>query len=124
MLPIDWIFASYDGNTNVGFRELIISLSESPFDSLFSTELVITLNELMWKRYYHTVLYKSFIPFIVYFISAQHFVSNYAIQGIDPDQDWYYAVIQYGEAAIIIISVIYFLLFEIVVMLRNFKMYI
>ena len=29
MLSIEWVFASYDGNTNIGFRELIIALSES-----------------------------------------------------------------------------------------------
>ena len=48
MLPIEWVFASYGDNKNVGFRELIIALSESNFGSLFSTELVITLNEHMW----------------------------------------------------------------------------
>ena len=70
MLPLEWVFAKYGGNEKINFKELVIALSESPFDSLFSTELVITLTEHIWSRYYASVLKKCFLPFCIYFIAT------------------------------------------------------
>ena len=123
MLPIEWIFANYDGHTSVGFRELIVALSVSPFDSLFSTELIVTLIELFWERYYAKVFYRCFIPFIVYFLATQIFVSIYAIEGINPDGSWFDKNAPIFLATITILGVLFFLFFEIAVMARSFKKY-
>ena len=40
------------GLEECGFRELVVALQKAPLDSLFSTELVISLVEHFWDTYY------------------------------------------------------------------------
>lgn len=116
MLPIEWVFAKYGGNEQVSFRELVVALSESPFDSLFSTELVITLTEHIWSRYYKSVFRYCFLPFCVYFIVTQVFLSTYTLSGIDPSSS---VLLPYLMTLIIFLGVIFFLFFEMIVALRS-----
>ena len=123
MLPIEWVFASHDGNENVGFRELIVALSEGQLDSIFSTELIVTLTEHMWKRYYNAVFNRCFIPFCVYFTVTQYFISNFVQEGINSDGGWFEAYMSYVMIGIIVIVGTYFALLEIVVMIRSGRSY-
>ena len=43
MLSLDWLHSSYKGFSIVGFKEFILALANTPHESLFSTEFVITL---------------------------------------------------------------------------------
>ena len=119
MLPLDWVFKKYGDKENVGFRELIIALSESSFASLFSTELVITLNEHFWKRYSDTVFYLCFVPFCVYFLLVQIFLSVFVINGINKNGTDFEKYGPHVMGVIIVLHVAYFLFFELVVMLRT-----
>ena len=118
MLPLEWVFAKYGGNEAVSFRELVIALSESPFDSLFSTELVITLTEHIWARYYKSVFRRAFIPFCIYFILTQVFLTKYVMEGINPEGSSVEQAIPYAMCFTILVGVLFFLLFEFIVMLR------
>ena len=119
MLPLEWVFAKYGGNEKINFKELVIALSESPFDSLFSTELVITLTEHIWSRYYVSVLKKCFLPFCIYFISTQVFLTKYVMEGINTDGDLHQWLIPYILAGLLDLGVLYFLFFEVIVAIRS-----
>ena len=38
-------------NKNVGFRELVLALASTPYETIFATEFVKTLVEHFWARY-------------------------------------------------------------------------
>ena len=118
MLRIDWIFACYGGLKKVGFRELIVALANAPHESLFSTDLVITLTNLMWSRYFTAIFVRCFIPFCIYFLTAIWYLSNYAVEGIDPDKRWDLTP-EFFMRWIIIAQVLYFFYFEFMSMLRD-----
>ena len=80
MLQIDWVFANYGGSTNVGIRELVVALAAAPHESLFSTELVITLAEHFWARYFRKVVISCFLPFIIYFGSTIAYATRFSTQ--------------------------------------------
>ena len=51
MLPVNWLFVpSYDGGKS-GRKSLVTALANAPHESLFSTDLVITLVESFWASY-------------------------------------------------------------------------
>ena len=77
MLDISWIFAS-----GVGFRELVASLSNTPHESVFSTNLVTTLFEIFDKRYKKHIWWKCFIPYVIYFVFSVSFYTTFTTHGI------------------------------------------
>jgi len=85
MLSLDWVHANYRGYTDVGFRELIVALASAPHESLFSTELVITLIDHFWDYYFKRVFFAGFVPYIIYFICTIIYISNWAVEGIPAD---------------------------------------
>ena len=51
MLPVNWLFVpGYDGDKS-GRKSLVTALANAPHESLFSTDLVITLVESFWASY-------------------------------------------------------------------------
>ena len=51
MLPVNWLFTpNYDGSKS-GRKSLVTALANAPHESLFSTELIITLVESFWASY-------------------------------------------------------------------------
>ena len=46
MLDIGWVFADQGS-----FRELIVALNDSPYEAIFSTNLVVTLTKIFDKKY-------------------------------------------------------------------------
>lgn len=85
MLSLDWIHGGYKGYKDVGFKEFIVELANAPHESLFSTELVITLVEHFWDYYYLRVLWAGFIPYSLYFIATIIYITNWAVDGIPED---------------------------------------
>ena len=85
VLEIDFIFAQV-GDVQMGFRELIVALANAPHESLFSTELVITLVDHFWNRYYRYIFTYCFIPFLIYFILTIVYLSKWTVHGIPEDE--------------------------------------
>ena len=77
MLPVSWLYVDgYDG-TKSGFATLVKKLKNAPHESLFSTDLVITLVELFWEDYSTNVITLAFLPFIVYLFATLKYFSTY-----------------------------------------------
>jgi len=118
MLSLDWVHGSYKGYKEVGFRELIVELANSPHESLFSTELIVTLVEHFWNYYYNRVLVAGFIPYLFYFIATIVYSTNWAVDGIAEEDRWTLSP-EFFLRWFILASVFYFMFFEIVSMIRN-----
>ena len=118
MLSLDWVHADYKGYKNVGFRELIVALSVAPHESLFSTELCVTLIEHFWGYYFKRVFFAGFVPYFIYFTCTIFYVSKWGVEGIDPDDIWK-PTLEFFMRWIIVASVFYFAFFEFVGMIRD-----
>ena len=70
MLPVNWLFVpSYDG-VKSGRKSLVTALANAPHESLFSTDLVITLVESFWASYSSKIIWFAFIPYMIYLATA------------------------------------------------------
>lgn len=118
MLSLEWVHASYKGYDNVGFRELIVELANAPHESLFSTELIITLVEHFWDYYYKRIFLTGFVPYIIYFLCTIVHVTTWSVKGIDGGTEWNFTA-EFVLRWLIIISIFYFIFFEIVAMVRD-----
>ena len=118
LLKVDWAFAAYKGNESVGFRELVVALSQAPNESLFSTDLIITLVDHFWDRYYRAIFIRCFIPYCAYFVVSLYYVSNFTVAGISPDDRWSFTV-EFFMRWFILLSVLYFAFFEFVSAIRD-----
>ena len=77
MLPVNWVSVpSYDGDKS-GPKELVTALAKAPHESLFSTELIVTLVESFWYQYSANVIKWAFIPFIAYLCVTETYYINY-----------------------------------------------
>ena len=118
MLDIGWIFQ--DG---LGIRELIVALMQSPYESIFDTELVITLVELFIQKSKKALITKCFIPYVTYFLTTIFFLTNFTSPGINntPWGNDYVEVklLAYFMGSVIIILDFYFLFYELVVIKRD-----
>ena len=118
MLQMEWIYENVEGDTPCGIRELIIALSDAKHESLFSTELIIIICEHFLKKYVKAILYKAFLPWLIYFVFVLIYMSEFAVQGT--------TYITGGEAVIeaflryaIMILAVYLEFFEIICFLRD-----
>ena len=102
----------------MGFRELIVALSKAPHESLFSTELVTILVEHFFKHYYHRILYRCLVPFIVYFFLVLFYLSHFAVNGVDENNESEKRIEQ-AMRLLIFFLLTYFIFFEIVCMMRD-----
>ena len=119
MLKLNWVNAG----EKKGFSELIIALSQAPYESLYGTNLVKTLIEHFWSFYFKQVLWRSFLPFTIYFVTTVSYLSIYAVPGIDADQRWAMTP-EFFMRWIILAGVGYFAFFEVVAIIRNGKNYL
>ena len=77
MLPVNWLFVpGYDG-TKSGRKSLVTALANAPHESLFSTELVITLVDSFWSEYSTRVIMAAFLPFINYLSVVESYFINF-----------------------------------------------
>ena len=111
MLDIGWICSS-----EVGFRELIVLLANTPYESVFSTDLVITLVKIFKERYKDAIMWRCFIPYMVYFLSTVCFYTIFTSSGIHSEDAKVIARIMGG---VIIALDLYFLFFEFVAIMRD-----
>ena len=111
MLDISWIFANKGD-----FRELIVALKESPYASIFSTDLVISIVSIFEEKYKWAIWLYCFIPYLVYFFTTIVFFTLYTSAGIHNEED---KIISYFMGLIIIVLDCYFLFFEVVVIMRD-----
>ena len=88
MLQIDWIFAGHSRKKSTGFSDFVVALSKAPHESLFSTDLIHTLVDHFWKRYFSTVIFRCFLPFFLYQSCMLVYISYYAVQGIEEGKVW------------------------------------
>ena len=77
MLPVNWLYVNnYDGSKS-GNTKLVKALANAPHESLFSTDLVITLVDSFWYEYYETLFYVAFLPFLAYFATTVKYFAHY-----------------------------------------------
>lgn len=123
MLDIGWIFK--DGH---GIRELIVALMQSPYESIFDTELVITLVELFIQKSKKALITKCFIPYVTYFIFTISFLTFFTSPGINQSRfistsslndNIEAKLLAYFMGSVIIILDFYFLFYELVVIKRD-----
>lgn len=117
-MSLDWLHSNYKGYDKPGCRELIVSLSEAPNESLFSTELVISLSTLFDKFYYGKIWWYCFLPYAVYFSATVIYLSNYAVDGILPE-DRFAFTFEFILRWIVVAGVCFFTYFELVAILRD-----
>ena len=110
MLQIDWIFASASGKEKCGFAEFVVALSQAPHESLFSTDLIKTMVDHFWSRYYRAVLFGGLFPFIIYFSATLYYMSKYAVDGIE--EDFNEVTFEFFLRWIVLTFAIYFSYFE------------
>ena len=110
MLDIGWIYQS-NFNQKVGFRELIIMLSNSPYESVFKTQMVIILFERFQKRFKREIVKFVFIPFAFYAICSLIFNTRYTAWTMRGYDSVDYAIATTLGIMMIIVS-LYFLYFE------------
>ena len=111
MLDIGWIFEN-----DLDIRELIVSLKDSPFESIFSTDLISSLVIFFGKKYKRGVIIWCFIPYVVYFFTTIIFFTWFTSGGIQDEEE---KIIAFFMGFIIIILDLYFLFFELVVIARD-----
>ena len=117
MLQIDWIFAESGGEKKVGFAEFVVALSRAPHESLFSTDLIKTLVDHFWKRYYRAVIFYGFLPFMAYMITTLIYVSYYTVEGVETN---FFAWTDECRIRMIMLLVIfYFMFYEYKCMVRD-----
>ena len=77
MLPVNWLYVdSYAGSVS-GRTKLVKALARAPHESLFSTDLVITLVESFWEKFSSTMIYFAFLPFMVYLVATVVYFGKY-----------------------------------------------
>ena len=118
MLSLEWVHADYKGFRNVGFKELILALAMAPNETLFSTELVITLIQHFWDFYYKRIFKACFVPYCIYFLSTIFYLSIYAVEGIAEEEN-YALPVEVMLRFIILFCVVYFAIFEFVSIFRD-----
>ena len=117
------MFAKYDGQKQVGFREFVIILANAPYQSVFATKFVKMLVEHYWSRYYRAILVKCFIPFILYFVLTLWYMTKIVVSGIAFEErhtlNW-----EFVNRILIYFLILYFCFFEFVCMVREGKDYL
>ena len=118
MLDISWVFANHGS-----FRELIVALNESPYEAIFSTDLVITMTKIFDQKYKSAIWWRCFIPYMVYFLCTIYFYTVFTSPGIhsSSENEKLVALIM---GLIIICLDLYFLFYELVIVMRDGTKYL
>ena len=83
MLRTDWVFRDRERGELKNFDKLIKALAESPSDSMYNTDFVITIVDEFWSLYQTSIFITVFIPFIVYFFCTNYYFSFFLAIPID-----------------------------------------
>ena len=117
MLDIGWVFQN-----ELGFRELIVSLSKSPQISVYKTDLVLALVEIFGEKYTQAILRRCFVPYLVYFLLSLLFFTNFTSVGIHTYSEEEQAIALIMGFLIIMLD-LYFLFYEFTAMMRSGTVY-
>ena len=74
MLVVDFIFNPKKNGGRTNFGDLAKVLAKAP-ESVLNTELVKTLVENFYNKYFYWIFGICYIPFVIYFLSASYFFS-------------------------------------------------
>ena len=77
MLPLNWLYVKNYNGVKSGRKSLVKALARAPHESLFSTDLVITLVDSFWATFSNTMIYFAFLPFILYLITTVKYFAHY-----------------------------------------------
>ena len=77
MLPVNWLYVDSYAGSESGRTKLVKALARAPHESLFSTDLVITLVESFWEEFSSTMIYFAFLPFMVYLAATVVYFGKY-----------------------------------------------
>ena len=77
-----------------------------------------TLVTHYWSKYYNAVIYKCFLPFVVYFLSTLFYISNYVVEGVDVPDDFLLTT-EFWLRIVSLTLMSYFLYFEIRCIIRD-----
>ena len=78
MLPQNWLYKKrYNSNKETGSKTLVKALADAPHESLFSTDLVITLVDQFWANFSKTIIQFGFLPFVLYLIVTLKYFASY-----------------------------------------------
>ena len=121
MLKIDWMFHKGHDGKGRNFGDMVRALARAPHESLFSTELVITLVENFWDEYSSKIKTLCLIPFMIYFAACAFYFSYY----LNDDQNLELRTFtgEYiGELLTyftVIVGTFYFLIYEIIQLIMS-----
>ena len=74
--------------------------------------------ESFWDKYFKDILLKCFVPFLIYFFATNYYLQSYALDGIPEDERVSFSV-EFVLRWLILLSLIYFMFFEVVQILRD-----
>ena len=77
MLPVNWLYVNNYNGSKSGRTSLVKALADAPHESLFSTDLVITLVDSFWAAFSNTLIYFAFLPFLVYLSTTVKYFATY-----------------------------------------------
>ena len=121
-LNVEWIYKSIDGSSK-SFTDFIEMIAEAPNESLFSTEIIVSLVEYFWDDYYGQIYNKVFIPFMIYFVLTIGYFSVMVTEDMPPEQVWNFWSAEFAVRNIALIFLLYFLLYEFYQLLSNRLIY-
>ena len=84
MLRTGWVFRDKEKGELKNFDKLIKALAESPSDSMYNTDFIITLVDEFWSLYQMSIFIAVFIPFLFYFQATITYFTFYLAV---PDED-------------------------------------
>ena len=115
MLRIDWVFKPNSRGKRQGFGDLVGTFTKAQSETLFSTNLVITLVMNFWSKYYATVVKFCLIPFLIYFTSTVVYFSHYMLDSNFTEKySGNYFSMEFANRVVAIIGMVYFGLFEVI----------
>ena len=123
MLKVDWIFQEVKIGKKQGYGSLVGTLARAPNDSLFGTDLVITLVLQFWDRYSSKVKRYILLPFLIYFMSTIYYFSKNLIdpefRASDKSFSEQFGTVEYFNRTITILGLLYFGAFEMIQFYRD-----
>ena len=77
MLRCSWVFRDREMGELKNFDKLIKALAESPSDSMYNTDFVITIVDEFWSLYQMSIFIAVFVPFLLYFQATLTYFTFY-----------------------------------------------
>ena len=90
----------------------------APHESLFSTDMIRTLVDHFWDRYYKSVIIFCFIPFLIYMIASIVYITNYGVHGV-PKEELSDFSAELVLRFLVFVGTVYFVFFELRGMWRD-----